>query len=598
MKTIHTVLAATLLLAFPLGGNATEPVAAATAATSAEQQVDALFAKWNKPDTPGAAVEIIRDGKVVLRKGYGLADIERGVPITSQTIFNVGSMSKQFTALSIHLLAQEGRLSIDDDVRNYLPQVPDFSKTITIRNLLQHTSGLRDASNLLFVAGWRIDDVVTPGDMMNMIEHQRELNFAPGSEYLYSNSGYFLLAAIVERVSGKPLSVFAKERIFDPLGMKHTHFQTAYGDLVHGRALSYQPAPGGVYKYVAVNKATPGPGDLLTTVEDLALWDQNFYDGKVGGKELLAKMQVTGVLSDGKPFNYASGLMAETYRGTSIIEHSGGIGGYASQMSRFPNQHSTVTVLANSPDVSPTTMTRRIADIYLERELAPKTVAAGRQFPAEVKLDEARLKPLAGYYALSPELGLNVTVENGQLMAQATGQGKFPMFASGERAFFAKVVNAQVSFDVPGKDGFAPGFVWHQNGVDQSAKRSGKPSLSDAALRAFEGIYYSDELNVLYTVARKDGQLVLRYPRGDMPMEYGAGTVFHAGQPVGVVVFDCPTPTNCTGFKATGGRVRNLQFTKVAIVAPGARASADTGVFLKPDAAAVAKAAVPAKPAS
>jgi CubicO group peptidase (beta-lactamase class C family) len=507
-------------------------------------------------------------------------------------------MTKQFTAFSIHLLAQEGKLSIDDDMRKYLPDMPDFGQTITIRNLLQHTSGLRDSSNLLFLAGWRPDDVATQDDMLDMIRHQRALNFAPGSEHLYSNTGYILLAAIVERVSGKPLSVFAKERIFDSLGMKHTHFQTNYGDLVHGRALSYQPASGGAYKYVSVTKAAPGPGDLLTTVEDLALWDQNFYDGRVGGKDLLAKMQLTGVLSSGKPFNYASGLYAETYRGAKLVEHSGSIGGYASQMSRFPSEHFTVTVLANSPDVSPTTMTRRIADIYLDHELAPRPDAASKQFPAEVTLDQTKLDAVAGYYALSPQFGLHFTVEDGRLMAQGTGQGKFPLVASGDREFFAKVVDAHFSFDAPGKDGVVARFVLHQNGMDQPGLRTSKPSLSDAAMRAFEGEYYSDELRVLYAVGRKDGKLVMTYPRGGLPLDFAGGSTFFAGPPVGVVTFECAPHASCTGFKVNGGRTRDLQFTKVAIVAPGARATADTGVFLKPDKATAAKAPGPAKPAS
>lgn len=349
---------------------------------------------------------------------------------------------------------------------------------------------------------------------------------------------------------------------------------------------------------MSVTKATPGPGDLLTTVEDLALWDQNFYDGRVGGKDLLAKMQVTGVPSSGKPINYASGLYVETYRNAKLVEHSGGIGGYASQMSRFVGQHFMVVVLANSPNVSPTSMTRRIADIYLDHELAPKSVAAAKQFPAEVKLGQAKLDAVAGYYALSPEFGINFTVEDGRLMAQGTGQGKVALFASGDREFFAKEVDAQFSFDASGKDGVVARFVLHQNGMDQPGLRTSKPSLSDAAMRSFEGEYYSDELRVLYSVARKDGKLVMTYPRGDLPLNFAGGSSFFAGFPVGVVTFECSPHASCTGFKVNGGRVRDLKFTKVAIVVPGAGATAGTGVLLKPDTATVAKASPPNKPAS
>lgn len=209
--------------------------------------------------------------------------------------------------------------------------------------------------------------------MLGIIQRQRALNFSPGREYLYSNTGYTLLAAGVQRLAGKPLAAFAKERIFDPLGMKHTFFQQDYGTLVPGRALSYQPARDGVYKYIAVGASTAGPGGLMTTVEDLALWDRNFYDARVGGKELIAQMQATGVLNNGKPINYGSGLFVETYRGTKLVEHSGGIGGYRAQLSRFPERRFSVTVLANSADINPTTMARRITDIYLDRELGPKS---------------------------------------------------------------------------------------------------------------------------------------------------------------------------------------------------------------------------------
>lgn len=589
MKTIHTVFAAALLLAFAPSGSVAAPLAAplaaAAAAPSPEQQVDALFAKWSKPDVPGATVVVIRDGKVVLSKGYGMADLERGVPITSQTVFNVGSISKQFTAFAIQLLVQDGKLALDDDMRKYLPEMPDLKQTITIRHLLHHTSGIRDASNLLSLAGWRYEDVANPGDILSMLRRQRALNFAPGAEHLYSNAGYVLLAAIVERVSGKPLSAFAQERIFDPLGMKHTHFQTSYSDLVQNRALPYKLGPGGTYQYQPVNSVTPGPSDVLTTAEDLALWDGNFDDGRVGGKEVQARMLEAGVLNSGAPVNYASGLYFDTYRGLKLIEHLGTTGGYIAILTRFPGQHFTVAVLANARSVAPVKLSRRITDIFLDHELAPLPAeAAPKQYPAEVKLDQAKLDAVAGFYALSPEFGCNFTGEDGRLMIQCTGQGKFPAFASGDHAFFAKVVDAQFSFDTLAKNGLAGRFVLHQNGRDQPGLRARKPALSEADMRAYEGQYYSDELRVLYTVERKDGKLVMTYPRGELPMDYAGGGKFFVAGPVGVARFDCTSPATCSSFKVLGDRVREVQFTKVAIVAQGARATAPTGVFLMPKA--------------
>jgi CubicO group peptidase (beta-lactamase class C family) len=578
MKTTHSVFAAALLLAFPLAGGAAAPaiISAETATLSPEQQVEALFSKWNKPDLPGAQVVVIRDGKVLLSKAYGMADLERAVPVTTQTAFNIGSVSKQFTAFAIQLLAADGKLSLDDDMRKYLPEWPDLKRTITIRHLLHHTSGLRDASNLLYLAGWRYDDVANTDDLLTMLKQQRTLNFAPGAEHLYNNTGYVLLAAIVERVSGKPLGAFAKERIFDPLGMKHTRFLTSHTELVPNRALSYQLAPDGTYRYSPVSKVAPGPSDVLTTAEDLALWDGNFDDGRVGGKEVQTKMLETGVLNSGAPVNYASGLYFDTYRGLKLVEHLGTVGGYISLMSRFPAQHFTVIVLANARSVDPSRLSRQITDIYLYSDLAPEPVAAApKQYPPEVKLDQSKLAALAGFYALGPDFGCDFIREGDGLMIQCTGQGKSPLYASGDRALFAKVVDAQFSFDAPGKNGLSPRMVLHQNGADQPALRGRKPALSLKDMRAYEGQYYSDELRVLYTVARKEGKLVMNFPRGELPMDYAGGGKFFVAGPVGVATFDCPTPVRCTGFKVHGERVRELQFTKVAIVAPGARKPKD-----------------------
>ena len=265
--------------------------------------VDQLFAQWAGPDSPGASIAIIQNGKIVYSQGYGSANLEYGVPNTPATVFDLASVSKQFTAFAIYLLAQDGKLSLDDDVRKHLPKLHDFGKVITIRQLLHHTSGVRDQSNLLLLAGWRLEDVITDEDVARLLFQQTELNFAPGDRFLYSNSGYTLLAMVVKQVSGKTLPEFAKERIFDPLGMAHTHFQDDYGIVVKDRAYSYARQPDGQYQYVALSTSS-----LFSTIGDLARWDENFYTGEVGGPALLAQMQEKGKLNNGKEIEYASGL--------------------------------------------------------------------------------------------------------------------------------------------------------------------------------------------------------------------------------------------------------------------------------------------------
>lgn len=569
MKQI--ALLAALLAAFPLEGMAGTPAPAASqlGAQRLERQVDAVFAKWTRPDMPGAVVGVIRDGKLLLSKGYGLADLEHSIPITPATAFTVGSMSKQFTAFSIHLLASDGKLSLDDDIRKYVPEVPDFGATITVRHLIHHTSGLRDYFDLMFMTGWRRDDVATQDDGLSLVKRQRALNFRPGQEHMYSNTGYLLLGLIVERVSGRPLADFARARIFEPLGMKHTRFLQGYGTLVPGRALSYLANAAGGYEYVAVGDSADGAGGLVTTVGDLALWDRHFDDGRLGGQALVAQMQAAGVLDDGKPIDYASGLVVGSYRGQKMIWHGGVIGGFKTIMARFPDQHLSVIVLANASDLDIQQAMYRITDLYLDREPAaiPPPPSAKRQTFKEIEIDPARLDALVGYFALSPEYGITFTKENGRLMAQGTGQYKVQAFAYGERAFFAKAIDAQFTFDPPGKDGIVAGGVLRQNGADLRARRVVRPLPPREALKKFEGSFYSDELGILYNVASKDGRLVLSYPRGSIALDYNDKGEFATGA-LGNIKYQCSPKDGCTGFTLSTGRARNLQFTKVALAPP------------------------------
>ncbi len=256
------------------------------------KKVDQLFATWDKPESPGAAIAVIRDGAVIYKRGYGSANLEYNVPITSQTVFHVASVSKQFTAFAITMLANQGKLSLDDDIRKHLPELPDFGKKITIRHLIFHTSGLRDQWTLLGMAGWRLDDVITKEHIMKIVRHQKELNFDPGAEYLYSNTGYTLLAVIVERVSGQPFRDYTEASIFKPLGMTNTHFHDDHERIVKNRAYSYSSAgPGRGFKAAPLTYANVGATSLFTTAEDLARWVINFEDKKIGGVDVIKQMQ-------------------------------------------------------------------------------------------------------------------------------------------------------------------------------------------------------------------------------------------------------------------------------------------------------------------
>ena len=334
------------------------------AANSLATLVDALFVPWDKPDTPGAAVAVVRDGALIYQRGYGTANLEYDLPITSSTVFLVASVSKQFTAFAIAMLAEQGTLSLDDDVRKYVPELHDFGPTITLRHLVHHTSGLRDEFGLLAMAGYHMDDVITKETILGLAYRQRALNFEPGEEYLYSNTGYTLMAEIVERVTGQSFRDWTTENIFEPLGMTHSHFRDDYKSIIKNRAQGYY-TDGDGYKKQTVNYASVGASGLYTTAEDLARWALNFNDGRVGGTAVLDLVHQRGRLNKGDTLSYAFGQSIGQHKGHRRVSHSGSHRGFRTYLARFPDDDLAVVVLSNLEAFNPAEMALKVADLYL-----------------------------------------------------------------------------------------------------------------------------------------------------------------------------------------------------------------------------------------
>ena len=373
--------------------------------------VDEIFVDLTKPGSPGCALGVYRGGKMIYSKGYGLANVEQNVPITPQSVFDIGSTSKQFTAASILLLEKQGKLSVNDEVRKYIPELPDYGQKLTILHLLNHTSGLRDYLTLMDLAGINTDGVTTDEDALQMILRQKALNFAPGSDWLYSNTGFFLLSAIVKRVSGKTLREFAAENIFTPLEMTHTQFRDDHTSLIANRALAYDPKENGVGFRMNVSYfEQTGDGAVHTSVEDLLKWDENFYSGRMGGKEFLAEIQEQSKLNNGKLLDYAKGLFIQDYRGLHTVSHGGSWGGYRAELLRFPEQHFSVACLCNLGSARPSNRAHRVADVYLAGLMKPKE--ASKETPEKrdkeqkaVSLSPEQIKNYQGDY-WSDELGV------------------------------------------------------------------------------------------------------------------------------------------------------------------------------------------------
>ena len=378
-RVLAAAIAWTLLAFAPAAAQRTTT----SADTSVRARVDGIFAQWDRTDSPGCALGVYRDGSIEYARGYGMANLELGVALSPQSVFDIGSTSKQFTAMSVMLLERDGKLSLDDDIRTYIPELPDYGKTITIRHILTHTSGIRDYLSLWALAGVDDADLTTDQDALDLLARQRELNFAPGEQWLYSNSGFFLASVIVQRVSGKTLAQFAAERIFTPLGMTHTRFNDDHMAVIPNRATGYAPRERTAGWATAMsNFEQTGDGGVQTSIEDMQRWDENFYTGNVGGAETIAAMQKTATLNDGKKQTYALGLMVDTYRGLHTVSHGGAWAGYRAELLRFPEQHFSVACLCNLARTNPSQLARRVAELYLADKMTPAAeaslVAAGR----------------------------------------------------------------------------------------------------------------------------------------------------------------------------------------------------------------------------
>lgn len=538
-------------------------------AESLTSRVDKLFTQWDKTDTPGCALAIIKDGQIIYKRGYGMANLELSVPITPATVFQVGSIAKQFTAMSIVMLAQQGKLSLDDDIRKYIPEVPDFGTPITLRHLIHHTSGLRDQYEMLEMAGWRSDDVITEKDVLDMVARQRTLNHQPGEEYLYTNTGYTLLAVVVKRVTGKSLDEFAANNIFKPLGMTNTRIVDDHRVIIKGLADGYLPGAGGVFlKWIPADD-NEGADNLFTTVEDLARWDQNFYDKSVGGPAVIEQMLTPGVIKNDPTFDYAFGLNINQYKGLRMIQHAGSRLGYRAQLMRFPDQRFSIACLCNAR-IEPDTIARRIADIYLADQFKPTTATPNSLTvapPDAVKLSEKELSSVAGLY-LNPlnDTVRRVYVKDGKLIyfrapgneseLAPLGNNRFLMLGVRNRVeivFKRPRPNAQLQMIVT-EAGRAPN-------VQESVKEA---TYKPEQLNEFAGEYYSPELDRTYSIVPKEGKLLFRTGSwGDFLLSPRFVDSFENQAEMGSLIFTRDSKKRISGFVIRSGKVRNLRFDKV-----------------------------------
>lgn len=472
-------------------------------------KVDKIFSDWNTTSSPGCALAVAKDGHIVYEHGYGMANMELGIAITPQSVFDIGSVSKQITAMAILLLAQEHKLSLDDDVRKYLPEIPDYGSTITIRHMLHHTSGLRNYDDLFDIEGIPEADLTTDRDAMELIVRQKGVNFKPGEEFLYSDTNFFLMSQIVKRITGQTLRQFAQDRIFGPLGMNSTHFHDDHTMIVPRRATGYAPHSSGGFEMDMSNFEQLGDGSVMTTVEDLFKWDQNFEHPVVGGEDAIRQLTTPGTLNNGERIPYGMGIFIDRYRGLNWWHHSGEWVGYRAALSHFPDQHFSTLVLCNCVgSMEPMRMAKRVADLYLDGDFAP----AEKPNSAEnsVAVPAATLQHYTGAYWSEKNGALRrFTIQDGKLvmvgpgmsydmLPQGNGQFELVEPDSEHRDKYIFRSNKNGEFELETSEGGAP--------VVYQAVKGSAPDASH--FNDYVGSYTNDELQARWNLVVENGKLI------------------------------------------------------------------------------------------
>jgi CubicO group peptidase (beta-lactamase class C family) len=555
MPRLACSIAVISALTAPLVATAQRP-----APSDLAKRVDQIFAKFG-PTSPGCAVGLAKDGQTLYTHGYGLANLEYSVPLTDSTVLESGSVAKQFTASAILALVADGKLKLTDDIRRYLPEVPEFGgQKITIQNLLTHTSGLRDQWGLLGIEGrgpgTQVHTLMTT---LDLVSHQKMLNFPPGSTYLYSNTGYALAALIVQRVSGKSLDAFMQERYFRPLGMTHTQWRDDFTKVVRNRATAYSGTEATGFHQDMPFTNMIGNGGLLSTVSDLLKWNENLDRGTVGGRPYLDAIQTQMRLNNGRTISYALGLTVNSYNGIREVSHDGSTAGYRTYLARFPEPHVAVAVWCNYANAGPAALGHQVADLVLTKG----TVAAGAPSAEKVEVAAADLERWSGTYRdVFSDQTMALAASNGALRStDAGGRGgnQTVLTPAGGAQFHGPAglatfsnVNGKRSFALPRADG------------DTSYYEEVRLPSSPLRLADYVGTYTSDELDARFTVVQRDGKLFLqRRPADEFELRPAYEDDFRSGGGLGTLRFSRDATGAIAGFSFYAGRVVDVRFKRV-----------------------------------
>lgn len=562
MKPLKTTLALLLFIFITCSHGAFTQTADATMLPPSEK-ISELISEYDNDETPGGVILVMRNGEVIYTRAFGMANLSYGVPFTASTPTNIGSTSKQFTAFAIGLLEEQGELSLDDDIRKYIPELPDFGDTVRLWHLISHTSGYREYLNSFVMSGRMLGDQVDYREIIPLVQRQPELQNTPGDSYNYNNTGYALLAMVVERITGDSFPVWMQENVFLPLEMNSTLVLRHRGQVIPGSAQGYGRDEDENFIKLADLSASMGPGGIYSTAEDLAKWVMNFYEPKVGSEALIEKMQTSFVKNDGDKLGYGFGLMMDEKDGLQRVYHGGADIAHRSEFFMYPDIQGAVITQSNN-NRFPGSVALRTAEAFFAdvMELENKDDID----PENFEYDPEKFDKLAGRYELeaAPGFILEFTREGDTLYTQATGQGRVEIYASSDSTFYLKVVDASVTFH-RNEEGEVDAMTLHQNG-NHRAKRLWEAAWtpSPEVLQMYLGRYFSEELEAFYEVALNDEEeLVLRHRRfSDIPLKAEAEDEYSGSFPIAGVQFIRNDEGLVTGFTASSGRSFGIVFEK------------------------------------
>ncbi|MGD1890372.1 MAG: serine hydrolase domain-containing protein [Cyclobacteriaceae bacterium] len=525
------------------------------------QKIDSLFIGWNQPNHPGGVVGIQQKGKTVFHKAYGLASLEYLVPNTTGTMFNTASVSKQFTAMGIVLLHQEGKLSVDDDIRKYIPELPDFGSTITIRHMLHHTSGLRSLHALLGLAGWRGDDLRTNEDLYRLMEQQQDLNFTPGDEYLYCNTGFMYMAKIIETVTKEKFTDWMQQSIFAPLGMMDTYVEDQYNRVVTQNATSYHGSADEGFTRAVEYWDYVGSGNMHSTARDLLTWMSNFANPSPGWEEHFTMLQTLDNFNDGTPNPYAFGVNIGSFYEQRLVTHGGSIGGFRSNVITFPDKELSIVILTNFSSANPGQKTRAIAGILLgSEESAPSADSSVET----IQLSKKALTKFEGdYWNNREKYTRRVYLKEDTLRYARSKNNESALLPISKNEFLMLGASSDLRVHFEEAKGTMNMSVATQNESPSSFYRYEATESNSDELTNYTGTFYSPELETSYRIVLNGDELAAHHTRhGKLPMKRVKKDVLEGEWPLSIVEYQRDDNGNIEGIQVSNGRVRNLWMKK------------------------------------